>query len=98
MTEIRCSVWNNGGSGWGLRILGGPSVRDTHFDRKERVVMVDLDGEEFPFNIDKGSFWRKCPELIGWPLKNWFAAKGLRSGDRLWLRVVESKRRFRATC
>lgn len=98
MNRIECSVWNNGSSGWGLRVLGGPEVRDSHFVREYSPVAIDLDGQTFFFNIDKDSFWRKCPELIGKPILAWARAHGLSKGDHVWLRVVEPQRSFKAVC
>ena len=65
MDRLECSVWNNGKRGWGLKVLGGPDVRRTHFDRKRRRVTLVLDGMEVPVNIAKANFRDKtCGELI----------------------------------
>lgn len=96
MDRIKCSVWNNGGTSWGLRILGGSKVRYRHFIRTCSPVAIELDGERFFFNIDKESFWRKCPELIGESIRAWTRSHGLRTGDHVSLEVIEPQRTFRA--
>jgi hypothetical protein len=97
MDRIECSVWNNGGNGWGLRVLGGPQVRRLHFRRKQSPIHVELGGTLFPFNINKKSFWTpNCGELIKVPLRNWIVRNGLRSGDRVWLEILEPHQTFRA--
>jgi hypothetical protein len=95
MDRIECSVWNNGGSAWGLRVLGGPSTRGRYFNESHKDVQVELGDCVFRFSTGRPSFWRKCPELIGKPLREWFAALDLKPGDRVWLEVVEPFRRFR---
>ena len=98
MEKVECSVWNNGGAGWGLRVLGGPKVRRRHFDPAQNSVSVELDGTCFRFNINKKSFWSQgCGELIGVPLRNWISQNNLKSGDRVWLEAVKQYRTFKAT-
>ena len=98
MNRIEYSVWNNGGNGWGLRILGGMRVRDAHFHRAYSPVQIDLDGTLFSFNIDKKSFWTaSCGELIGVPLRKWVMGNGLASGDRVWLEILWPYQIFKAT-
>jgi hypothetical protein len=97
MDTIECSVWNNGTETWGLKILGGLKVRQRYFQRSESPVDVELDGTVYPFNIDKKSFWTpKCGELLGVPLRNWIMRNGLKSGDRVWLEILQPYRCFKA--
>ena len=97
MNRIECSVWNNGGMSWGLKILGGREVRSLHFDRTQSPVFVELDGTPFSFNIDKKSFWTSgCGEIIGVPLRTWIMKYGLTSGDRVWLEVMKPRQTFKA--
>jgi hypothetical protein len=99
MGKIECSVWNNGGEGWGLNILGGPSVRDAHFDRAKSPVFVELNGVAHPFNVSKESFWKDkgaCRHIIQKAVRSWVNANDLHKGDRVWLEVVEPYRKFRA--
>lgn len=98
MDKIECSVWNNGGRGRGLKVLGGPHVRRRHFRRSHSPILIELDGTQFPFNIDKKSFWTpSCGELIGVALRDWIAKHGLTSGDRVWLEVAVPDTAFKAT-
>ena len=97
MDRIECSVWNNGGAGWGLRILGGPRTRDLYFDKSRDSVSVELDGTTFSFNTAKKSFWQKCPELIGNPIAEWVHTHQLSAGTHVWLNVVEPFQEFRAS-
>ena len=95
MDRIECSVWNNGGSGWGLDVLGGAELRRANFDRQRGFVILVLDGVEVKVNIAKPSFWNeKCGELIKKELGEYFKRHGLSTGDRLWLRSVEPRKRF----
>jgi len=97
MDKIECSVWNNGGTGWGLKVLGGLQARQLYFRRDLSPISVELDGTLFPFNIDKKSFWtRQCGELIGIALRNWTMKNRLAAGDRVWLEVVKPYHTFRA--
>jgi hypothetical protein len=95
--RIECSVWNNGHTGWGLRILVGSQTLDLHFDTRRDSVSVDLDGRAFSFNTAKQSFWRKCPELIGTPIAEWARAHHLSTGTHIWLDVAEPFQKFRAS-
>jgi hypothetical protein len=96
MGQLECSVWTNGNGSWGIQILGGTQIRAAHFRRKLSPVIVEIDGEEHKFNIDKKSFWTKtCGELIGVPVRVWKTRHALRSGDHVWLRILEPNHRFR---
>jgi hypothetical protein len=93
---LQASVWSNGGSGWGLKILGGSKIRSQHFDRSLGIVFLDLDGNLCSFNICKNSFWTKtCGELIGKELRSWISEHGLHSGQRIEIKILESKKVFR---
>jgi hypothetical protein len=94
MEGFECSVWSNGTDGWGLNILGGSTVLNKYFRRSRSPVYVELDGSLFPFNIDKKSFWNRCPHLIGAALRDWFEEQGLNTGDRVWLGVVRPHSTF----
>jgi|SRR5712664_130456 len=94
--RLECSVWTNGSSGWGLKILGGQSVRQAHFQRDISPVVVEIDGVGQQFNVNKHSFWtRPCGELIGKSIRDWKQRHGLKSSDHVWLRVLEPYQRFR---
>jgi hypothetical protein len=100
MEKIECSVWYNSTNDWGLTILGGPNVRDAHFDRARSPVFVELSGTFYPCNVDKDSFWKstskRCIHLINVNVKKWADLNGLHSGDHVWLEIIEPYRRFRA--
>lgn len=94
---FECSVWNNGGNGWGFHVLGGLEVRQRFFRRNLSPVRIELDGVLADFNVDKPSFWKKCPHLINGPAVNaWIRRNGLHAGDHLWLEVVKPYQTFRA--
>ncbi len=94
--RIECSVWTNGKNGWGVRILGGAEVRRAHFRPDISPVVVEVDGVEQQFNVNKRSFWtRSCGELIGKSLRRWKETHGLKSGQHVWLRIIEPYRHFR---
>lgn len=97
MERIECSVWNNGSTGWGLKVLGGAAVRKLYFRRDLSPIHISLDGTLVPINIDKKSFWTSgCGELIKVPLRNWIVRNGLKSGDRVWLEILKPYRVFKA--
>ena len=84
--------------GWGLKILGGPRIRKAHFRRDLSPILVEVDGSIAACNVDKDSFWtHSCGELINVQVKSWIRRKGLMTGDRVWLDVLEPFRKFRAT-
>jgi hypothetical protein len=94
-TKLGCSVWTNGQNGWGIKVLGGLAVRIAHFDRKQSPIIVEINGSDVSVNINKDSFWTpKCGELIRKPFEQFAKLHRLRNGDRVWLEVVEPKRRF----
>jgi hypothetical protein len=96
--RLECSIWHNGQTGWGIKVLGGLSVRLANFDRTQSPVIVEIDGEDIPVNVDKKSFWNSsCGELIRKPFGDFRRRHGLSTADRVWLEVVEPKRRFRLT-
>ncbi len=92
--RIECSVWSNGAAGFGLRVLGGKLVRKQNFDRAKSPIQIEVSGEDVSFNVDKDSFWDDCGELIHKQLKPWFQERGLKTGDRVWLEIIEPKKRF----
>jgi hypothetical protein len=92
-----CSVWNNGGSGWGAKVLGGVETRFRYFRPGTSPVFVELDDIAHPFNINKKSFWTPtCGELIGKPFDAWRRAHNLPRSAHFKMEVVEPFRRFRA--
>jgi hypothetical protein len=94
--RVECSIWTNGQSGWGIRVLGGNDVRKKYFDRKESPVTVELDITEISVNIDKNSFWNgTCGELIHKSFRDFSERNELKPSDRVWLKVLEPLRRFR---
>lgn len=95
MDIIECSVWSNGSSGWGLTILGGSDVRYRYFNRKLSPVKVELADIFYEFNIDKDSFWNKCPHIIGRPIKDWVKLHGLQTGDKVKMEIIEPYKSFR---
>jgi hypothetical protein len=96
--RLECSIWHNGQTGWGIKVLGGISVRLANFDRSQSPVIVEIDGVDVPVNVDKKSFWTStCGELIRKPFGDFTKKHGLAVSDRVWLEVVEPKRRFRLT-
>lgn len=97
MARIECSVWNNGGAAWGLKVLGGLRVRKLYFHPARSPVFLELGGALSPINVKKKSFWTEdCGELISVELREWIMKKGLATGDRVWLEIVEPYHRFKA--
>ncbi len=96
MDSVKCSIWTNGKTGWGVKVLGGPRVRRTHFRAESSPITVEIDGVGYSFNVDKKSFWTKtCGELIGKPIRDWKTLHRLKSGDHVSLQILEPYRRFR---
>ena len=94
--RLKCSIWTNGGTGWGLKVLGNVSVRQANFDRSKSPVIVEIDGEGVEMNIDKDSFWNKtCGELINKAIRDFKDRHNLKAYDHVWLRVLEPFHRFR---
>lgn len=94
--RLECSVWTNGKNGWGVRILGGKKVREVNFRRKISPVVVEIDGVEQRFNVNKKSFWTTtCGELIGKAIRDWKDRHSLKPGDHVWLRIIDPYSRFR---
>jgi hypothetical protein len=94
--RLECSIWNNGQSGWGIKVLGGKDVRRGHFDRRLSPVIVEIDGIETAVNIDKDSFWNDtCGELINKVFREFKVRHNLKSSDRVWLKIIETRRKFR---
>ena len=96
--RIKCSIFSNGSNGWGVRVLGGLKVRLEHFDRSASPVWIEVDGADVDFNVDKRTFWNGgCGELIRKPVEAWAKTRNLKTGDHVWLVVLEPKKRFRLT-
>ena len=86
LERLECSIWHNGQTGWGIRVLGGLSVRLANFDRKRSPVIVEIDGVDVPVNVDKKTFWnRTCGELISKPFGDFSRRHGLSTVDHVWL-------------
>ena len=69
-------AWYNGKSAYGIRI--SPRDRDEHFDPTWEEVRVTLpNGEVVVANVDKESFWKRCPELISVSFGAWLKAEKL---------------------
>jgi hypothetical protein len=93
--KLECTVWNNGRTGWGIRVLGGAAVRSAHFRPEMSPVIVEIDGVKHLVNVRKKSFWTKCGELIHKGFREWKDRHNLEAGDHVWLYVVEPYHRFR---
>ena len=67
------SAWKNDKGSFGLSI--SKQDRDLYIDRKWKTVILHLDGHLSPVeaNIDKSSFWKKCPHFISTEIKDWLA-------------------------
>lgn len=97
MAKIQCSVWNNGGAAWGLKVLGGLCVRELYFHPAQSPVFIELDGALSPVNVKKRSLWTEdCGKLISIDLRKWIMKNGLATEDRVWLEIVEPYHRFKA--
>ena len=98
--RIECSIWLNGQNGWGVNILNGKRARQRHFDRDKSPVWIEIDGIQVACNVDKDGFWKEkkpCVHLIRRSIGLWAKNNNLRTGDRVWLEILEPKRRFRLT-
>lgn len=97
MERIKCSLWNNGQKGWGIKVLGGTAVRHRYFKREISPIVIELDSLPAMFNVDKDSFWTKtCGELIrSEPVRRWKEVHSAAAGDQVWLTIIEPYRRFR---
>ena len=96
VVRLKCSVWNNGSGGFGVRVLGDFSLRQAHFDRLCSPINVNIDGVDVEVNIDTKAFWnQKYGEFVRRPFLHYFERHGLRKGDQLWIEVVDPKRQFR---
>jgi hypothetical protein len=81
--EMIVIAWNNGahsrkGVGYGIRI--SDEERDLYFKKDWDVVLLELQGEEQPFEvkIDKDSFWGDPGrELISIEIGRWLHNQGL---------------------
>ena len=95
--RIHCKIWNNGRSGWGVKIPE-LTIRKKYFDRRRNSgkVAVEVDGCEYGMNVDKDSFWNEtCGELIHKSIREYADKRGLKPGDSVFLHVLEPWRRFR---
>lgn len=76
-------AWNNGahhpdGNGYGIKI--SIQDRDKFFQRNWKTILVDLEGEKNPveINIEKASFWNStCRELISKEIGGWLISNHL---------------------
>lgn len=80
---MKVTAWNNGshhpdGNGYGIKL--SPNDRDTFFNREWKTILVELEGESIPaeVNIEKASFWNQtCKELISVKIGKWLITHGL---------------------
>jgi len=94
------TVWNNGGTGYGIKI--DMPDRKKFFKKEWKSVVLELEGVGLPIevNTDKPSFWHPgCGELISKEIGEWLAKNGLipwpyRKPPKLRLEPL-SNRRFR---
>jgi hypothetical protein len=97
MEGLECPAWSYGDSGCGLKVLGGVSVRRANFNPKQSPVLVEITGTFYPCEVKKKSLWRKtCGELINRHFRSWFQEKGLHTGDRVRLEILEPYKKLRA--
>lgn len=68
---MEVSAWKNGPSGFGLSMSS--KERDHYIKKEWKTVVLHLDGNPNPVlaNIDKPSFWKKCPHFINKEIKDW---------------------------
>jgi|AutmiccommuBRH23_1029490.scaffolds.fasta_scaffold00223_52 hypothetical protein len=77
------TAYNNGahsrnGSGYGFRV--SVTDRDLHFKPEWDAILLELEGEEQPFEvvINKDSFWGDdCRELMSKAIGMWLRQRGL---------------------
>lgn len=63
-----------GGTTLGFRF--GASNAKRFVERDWTEIVIELDGDEFPFPI-RDAFWRGCPEVRGKPITEWLRRHGL---------------------
>ena len=73
---MQVTAWKNGvhkkrGVSYGLTMH--KSDRDHYFSSKWSTIILELPGQVKPFevNVKKGSFWKKCPHLISYHIREW---------------------------
>lgn len=68
-----CSLWNNGGNGWGIYI--GRSNARQYFLSQCPNISIQFEGEWFDVALDRGkgssTFWNECPEFRHTKIRNW---------------------------
>ncbi|WP_423905910.1 hypothetical protein [Candidatus Spongiihabitans sp.] len=75
MSTMKVTAWANGAhdcpaTAYGFKVK--PCDREKYFDRGWKTVTIVLPtGKEIQVNVDKKSFWNKCPELINKEIRDW---------------------------
>jgi hypothetical protein len=70
--------WNNGDTGYGIKI--DMPDRKKFFRKERKSIVLELEGESLPIevNTDKPSYWRpECGELISKEIRKWLTKNGL---------------------
>ena len=76
VTAWKNGVHNKSGVAYGLTVHN--SDRDRHFNPTWSTITLELPGQAKPVevNVEKGSFWKKCPHLINFHIREWLKEHG----------------------
>ncbi|MFW9856924.1 MAG: hypothetical protein ACFFFG_17880 [Candidatus Thorarchaeota archaeon] len=88
--DLRCTAWNNGGNGWGIRM-----GKERHkISRDTTSITVKLAEKTIELPI-KDSFWTTCPEIRSTKIREFFFQHGINKENKTnyWVMLHQQKDR-----
>ncbi len=86
MRKLRCTVWNNGGSGWGIRI----GKERNQLDKETKSLTIRLAKNIVTLPLTE-TFWTTCPEIRSSRIRDYFFEQGIEKSDKndFWVYLQE---------
>ena len=78
MEQFKVTLWNDGNTGWGIRV--GHRYALKYFPMEKPIVHVNLDGNWIEINLNRygrGTFWGTCPEFRNVAIRHWTENNGI---------------------
>lgn len=86
VTKLKCTVWNNGGNGWGIRI----GKERNQLDREKKQLKIKLAENMVTLPLTE-TFWSTCPEIRSKAIRDYFFENGINKKNKssFWIYLQE---------
>ena len=91
MRKLRCTIWNNGSNGWGIRI--GKERNQLDDGTKELSIRLAKNVVTLPLTE---TFWSTCPEVRSKIIRDYYSEHGIDKTNKndFWVLLQEKDNRL----